>query len=75
MWQLKASRFRCCRIYESLRVFLLLYGLFIGVHAEPKSVPLPIYMENQLNAGREVYDKQSTPTQLDGTPTIVNLSM
>jgi hypothetical protein len=45
------------------------------VWADSKSIPLPIYMEKKLNAGRETYDKQSTPTQLDGIPTIVNLSM
>lgn len=46
-------------------------------------------MENKLNEGREIYDKQSTPTQVEGgctfkyyktfnalgVPTIVNLSM
>uniref|UniRef100_A0A7E4UUE5 Neur_chan_LBD domain-containing protein n=1 Tax=Panagrellus redivivus TaxID=6233 RepID=A0A7E4UUE5_PANRE len=39
------------------------------------SVPIPIEMDEMLHAGRHVYDKQSTPTQKLGTPTMVNLSM
>ena len=30
------------------------------------SEPIPIYMDEMLNSGRRVYDKQSLPTQLEG---------
>ncbi|CAD5220856.1 unnamed protein product [Bursaphelenchus okinawaensis] len=52
-------------------------GFCIQVGDASRSISIPIYIEKRLNAGREVYDKHSTPTQADGksTPTVVSLSM
>lgn len=60
-----------------------------NVDAATRSVSIPLEMEEKLNAGRRVYDKQSTPTSAQGwcwdildkkfwilgLPTTVNLSM
>ncbi|KAI6200691.1 hypothetical protein M3Y96_00761100 [Aphelenchoides besseyi] len=54
---------------------IVLCGLFVHVAGSSRSVSIPIYIEDRLNAGRMVYDKQSTPTQIEGVPTIVNLTM
>ncbi|KAK0407506.1 hypothetical protein QR680_019229 [Steinernema hermaphroditum] len=43
--------------------------------ASLNSYPIPLYMDEMLNSGRYVYDKQSTPTQNEGMSTKVNLSM
>ncbi|KAI6175995.1 Protein CBR-GGR-2 [Aphelenchoides bicaudatus] len=61
--------------YFITRVFVF-YGLFVlTASTDSRSVPMPIWLEERLSAGRAVYDKQSTPTQLEGTPTNVQLSM
>ncbi|PIC18592.1 hypothetical protein B9Z55_024432 [Caenorhabditis nigoni] len=53
-------------------IFLLLYR---GGNAS-RSEPVPIYLDNLLNAGREVYDNQSPPVQHDKEEvTVVELAM
>ena len=49
-----------CSIFE---MFLLACLLSLPVAITTNSVPIPLYMDDMLNAGRTVYDKQSTPTQ------------
>ncbi|UMM41921.1 hypothetical protein L5515_017961 [Caenorhabditis briggsae] len=53
-------------------IFLLLYR---GGNTS-RSEPVPIYLDNLLNAGREVYDNQSPPVQHDKEEvTVVELAM
>ncbi|KAL6736718.1 hypothetical protein Aduo_007038 [Ancylostoma duodenale] len=40
-----------------------------------RSEPVPLYMDDLLNAGRQVYDKQSPPVQEADQPTRVRLAM
>lgn len=46
---------------------LFLFNFIIKIETQQKhqlrSVPIPLYMDNMLSAGRKVYDRQSTPTQ------------
>ena len=42
---------------------LLLLAFLDIAFAQLRSVPIPLYMDQMLSAGRQVYDKQSTPTQ------------
>lgn len=66
MWQI-ANHYCKSNLTQCLLLrVLFLYGFFLCSRAEQRSVPLPIYMENKLNAGREIYDKMATPTQIDG---------
>uniref|UniRef100_A0A914IA05 Uncharacterized protein n=1 Tax=Globodera rostochiensis TaxID=31243 RepID=A0A914IA05_GLORO len=55
-----------------LPVFILFLPLCL---AQRRSVPIPLEMDRMLGAGREVYDKQSTPTQNERIPTSVKLAM
>ncbi|KAF1748044.1 hypothetical protein GCK72_024511 [Caenorhabditis remanei] len=53
-------------------IFLLLYRSGTASRSEP----VPIYLDNLLNAGREVYDNQSPPVQHDKEEvTVVELAM
>uniref|UniRef100_A0AC34R1E0 Uncharacterized protein n=1 Tax=Panagrolaimus sp. JU765 TaxID=591449 RepID=A0AC34R1E0_9BILA len=56
-------------------MLFLAFFLALPAAVASNSVPIPLFMDEMLNSGRKVYDKQSTPTQIKGTPTIVNLSM
>ncbi|NP_001368744.1 Ligand-Gated ion Channel [Caenorhabditis elegans] len=56
-------------------IFLLLYRNSPKVEAS-RSEPVPIYLDNLLNAGRQVYDNQSPPVQHDKEEvTVVELAM
>ena len=50
----------------SIKMFLIICLLILPISIASNSVPIPLYMDQMLNAGRNVYDKQSTPTQRDG---------
>ncbi|KAI3411809.1 hypothetical protein GPALN_001874 [Globodera pallida] len=58
------------------RLLLPVFVLFLPLClAQRRSVPIPLEMDRMLGAGREVYDKQSTPTQNERIPTSVKLAM
>ncbi|ETN68684.1 hypothetical protein NECAME_05529 [Necator americanus] len=46
---------------QRLRSFLCLAARKYGFGT--RSEPVPLYMDDMLNAGRRVYDKQSPPVQ------------
>uniref|UniRef100_A0A1I8A3W3 Neur_chan_LBD domain-containing protein n=1 Tax=Steinernema glaseri TaxID=37863 RepID=A0A1I8A3W3_9BILA len=58
-----------------LSIFYFLLSVIPRQVTPLNSYPIPLYMDEMLHAGRQVYDKQSTPTQNAGLSTKVNLSM
>ncbi|CAB3400375.1 unnamed protein product [Caenorhabditis bovis] len=57
---------------------LLFYSIFLLVYRpsfSSRSEPVPIYLDNLLNAGRTVYDNQSPPIQDKDEVTVVELAM
>ncbi|CAJ0575876.1 unnamed protein product, partial [Mesorhabditis spiculigera] len=54
---------------------MLLFLCRIWAVEATRSEPIPLYMDEMLNAGREVYDKHSPPVQDENQPTVVRLAM